>query len=181
MSNIFWWNPLFWAFLAMLGWFLGLLVVGSKTFGKNTFFGIFAVAFAEIPRIILPLDFVKQPRFGDGYILSITGTVILIIALFFGSQVFWIKPFTKPQNVEKLKTSGLYAIVRHPLYFCDAFWPLGLSLIFRSVIGTMLVVVWLIVTYLFAVYEEEKLIAAYGDEYKEYMQKVKWRLIPHLL
>jgi protein-S-isoprenylcysteine O-methyltransferase Ste14 len=49
------------------------------------------------------------------------------------------------------------------------------------VTGTILVIVWFVVAYLFAVYEEENLIAAYGNEYKKYMQRVKWRLIPHLL
>ena len=29
-------TPLFWAFLAMIGWFLALLNVGSKTFGKSS-------------------------------------------------------------------------------------------------------------------------------------------------
>jgi hypothetical protein len=29
-------TPLFWAFLAMIGWFLALLIVGSKTFGKSS-------------------------------------------------------------------------------------------------------------------------------------------------
>lgn len=68
LSN-FWNDSFFWTFLAMIGWFLGLLVVGSKTFGKNTLFGVFCIALAEIPRIILPLNFINQPRFGDGYIL----------------------------------------------------------------------------------------------------------------
>ena len=164
----------------MIGWFLGFFVVGSKTFGKNTLFGIGVVALAEIPRIILPLNFINQPRFGGGSPLLILGTIVLIIALIFGSPVFRIKPFTKPQKDEPLRTTGLYSVVRHPLYFCDTVWPLGLSLIFRSVIGTVLVIVWFLVAYLFAFFEEEKLIEAYGDEYQEYKRKVKWRLIPYL-
>jgi protein-S-isoprenylcysteine O-methyltransferase Ste14 len=60
----------------------------------------------------LPLDFIKQPRFGGGLILSVIGAVILIIALLFGSAAFWIKPFTKPQKAERLRTTGLYAVVR---------------------------------------------------------------------
>jgi protein-S-isoprenylcysteine O-methyltransferase Ste14 len=180
MSTSFWFDPFFWAFLAMIGWYLGFFIVGSKTFGKNTLFGIGVVALAEIPRIILPLNFINQPRFGGGSMLLILGTIVLIIALIFGSPVFRIQPFTKPQQDEPLRTTGLYSVVRNPLYFCDALWPLGLSLLFRSVIGTVLVIVWFLVVYLFAFFEEEKLIEAYGDEYQEYKRKVKWRLIPYL-
>ena len=50
----------------------------------------------------------------------------------------------------------------------------------NSWVGTVLVIVWFLVAYLFAFFEEEKLIEAYGDEYQEYKRKVKWRLIPYL-
>ncbi|MFQ6089022.1 MAG: methyltransferase family protein, partial [Candidatus Methanofastidiosia archaeon] len=175
----FWNNPFFWAFLATIGWGLGFLVVGSKTFGKNTFFGVFVVALAEIPRIILPLPFISQPRFGDGVILPIIGFIVLIVALAFGTPAFLIKPFTRPQKEEKLRTTGLYSVVRHPIYFCDSFWPLGLSLIFSSLIGTVLVVLWFLLAYLLTFLEEEKLIEEYGDEYLKYRERVP-RIIPFL-
>jgi protein-S-isoprenylcysteine O-methyltransferase Ste14 len=171
-------DPLIWAFLAMIGWFSAFSAVGYKTLGKNTWFGIGVVALAEIPRLILPLNIIPQPRFGDGALLLILGSIVLIIALISGSPVFSIQPFTKPQMKEPLRTTGLYAVVRHPLYFCGTFWPLGVALLLRSVIGTVLVIVWLLVAYQFAVFEEEHLIEAYGDEYKAYKNKVKWRLIP---
>lgn len=47
--------------------------------------------------------------------------------------------------------------------------------------GTTLVIVWFLVAYQFAVFEEEKLIEAYGNEYLVYKSKVKWRLIPFLI
>lgn len=175
----FWSNPFFWAFLAMIGWFLGLLVVGSRTFGKSTLFGAFCIALAEIPRIILPLDFVNQPRFGEGVLVPTVGVIILILALAFGSAAFSIKPATRPQRGETLRTTGLYSVVRHPIMFCDAFWPLGLALILGSVIGTVLVVVWFIIAYLLTFLEEEKLIEEYGDEYLRYRERVP-RIIPFL-
>lgn len=180
LSN-FWNDPFFWALIAMFGWFAAFLVVGSKKLGKNTLFGVFAVSIAEVPRIILPLNFIVQPRLGGGLILPIIGIIILITALIFGFPVFRIKPFTKPQEHEPLRTTGLYSVVRHPLYFCDAFWPLGLSLIFKSIIGIALVILWITVTYIFAYFEEEMLIEVYGDKYREYMRIVKWKIIPYIL
>jgi protein-S-isoprenylcysteine O-methyltransferase Ste14 len=175
----FWNNPFFWAFLSTIGCSSGFIIVSSKIFGKNTIFGVFVVALVELPRIILPLPFINQPRFADITLLPIIGFIVLIIALVFGIPAFLIKPFTRPQKEEKLRKTGLYSVVRHPIYFCDIFWPLGLSLIFRSLIGTALTVVWFIIFYLLTFLEEEKLIEEYGDEYLKYKQKVP-RIIPFL-
>jgi len=176
----FWNNPFFWAFLAMIGWYLGLLLLGSKSsLSKNSLFGAFIIALCEIPRIILPLPFINQPRFEEGAILPIIGIVILIISLTFGSAAFLIKPFTRPLKEDKLRTTGLYSVVRHPIMFCDSFWPLGLSLIFRSSIGTALTVAWFTIAYLLTFLEEEKLIEEYGDKYLKYRERVP-RIIPFL-
>lgn len=175
----FWNSPFFWAFLAMIGWFLGLLVVGSRTLGNSSLFGAFVVALVEIPRIILPLPFINQSRFGDGTILPIIGWVILIVALVFGTPAFLIEPFTRPRQEEALRTTGLYSVVRHPIMFCDSFWPLGWSLVLRSSIGTILVVVWFMAAYLLTFLEEEKLIEEYGEKYLKYRESVP-RIIPFL-
>ncbi|MFQ6123971.1 MAG: methyltransferase family protein [Candidatus Heimdallarchaeota archaeon] len=175
----FWNNLFFWAFLSMIGWFLSLLVIGSKTFGRSNLFGVFVVALVEIPRIILPLDFITQPRFGEETILPTIGFIILIGALVFGTPAFLIKPFTMPQKEEELRTTGFYSVIRHPIMFCDSFWPLGLSLVFRSSIGTALVGVWFIAAYLLTFLEEEKLIEEYGEDYLKYKEKTP-RIIPFL-
>ena len=174
-----WNSPFFWAFLAMIGWFLGLVVVGSRTLGNSRLFGVFVVALAEFPRLILPLPFINQPRFGDGLILPIVGGIILIVALVFGTPAFLIEPFTRPQKEEALRTTGLYSVVRHPIMFCDSFWPLDWSLVIRSSIGTSLVVVWFMVAYLLTVLEEEKLIETHGEQYLKYRERVP-RIIPFL-
>ncbi len=176
----FWGDPFFWAFLALIGWASAISVVGNTTTGSHTWFGIAVVALAEIPRLILPLDFVTQPRFRGSPLLLALGGLILLIALIFGSPAFRIHPFTRPQKKEPLRTTGLYAVVRHPLYVCDTLWPLGVALLFRSVIGTVLVVVWFLVAAQLAWFEEEQLLQAYGDEYRAYQSQVRWRLIPYL-
>ncbi len=174
-------TPFFWALLAMAGWFFGLLVVGGRRAGRSTAFGALVVALAEVPRALLPLGFVDQPRFGSGSALPIVGFAVLISALMFATPVLRIRAFTKPDRVEPLRTTGLYGVVRHPLYLCDTLWPLGLSLITRSIVGTLLVVLWGLVAYAFATFEEEKLIEAYGSEYQEYRLRVRWKLIPYLV
>ena len=170
-------NPWFWAFLAMFGWFLGLLVVGSRTFGSRLAFGTVCLVLAEVPRVLLPLPFVEQPRLEGDPFLPVLGAIILVGSLFFGTPVFRIRPLTRPDSRETLRTDGLYSIVRHPLMVCDSFWPLGWSLLWDSLIGVFLTPVWFVVSYLLTFLEEEKLINEYGEQYRRYQQRVP-RIIP---
>lgn len=74
---------------------------------------------------------------------------------------------------------GLYSIVRHPLMVCDIFWPLGLSLMFGSVIGVALTPVWLLVIWVLTEVEAESLVQQYGETYREYQSRVP-RFLPLL-
>jgi protein-S-isoprenylcysteine O-methyltransferase Ste14 len=135
---------------------------------------------AEVPRILLPLPFVSQPRLGpNSPWLVAAGAAILAVSLFFGTPVFSIVPLTGPDRHEPLRTDGLYSFVRHPLMVCDIFWPLGLSLIFGSVIGIVLTPVWLLVIWALTYVEEESLVREYGDSYREFQAPVP-RLFPRL-
>jgi protein-S-isoprenylcysteine O-methyltransferase Ste14 len=169
----------FWAFLASLGWGMGIAVVGSKTLGRRLGFGIVMFILAELPRILLPLSFVTQPRIETSPLLVTLGVIVLAGSLFFGTPVFRIVPLTGPDREEPLRTDGLYAIVRHPLMVCDIFWPLGWSLVFGSLIGIFLTPVWLLVVWVLTHVEEVSLVREYGDTYREYQLRVP-RLFPRL-
>lgn len=67
--------------------------------------------------------------------LIVFGAAVLAGSVLFATPVVRIFPFTAPAGREPLRTDGLYSVVRHPLMVCDIFWPLGLSLIFGSIIG----------------------------------------------
>lgn len=171
-------DPWFWAFLAAVGWALGLGIVGTRRPGRNLRFGIPVFIVAELPRILLPLPFVSQPRIEWNPTLLVTaGAIILAASLFFGTPVLRIVPLTAPDRREPLRIDGLYSIVRHPLMVCDIFWPLGWALIFGSVIGAALTPVWLVVIWVLTEVEEESLVREYGDAYREYQSRVP-RLLP---
>ena len=150
-------NPWFWAFLAAVGWCLGLGVIGSHKIGRYLSIGIVMFILAEIPRLLLPLPFVNQPRFEptSGWAIGFGGFLFLA-SLIFGTPVFRIAPITYPDRHNPLRTDGLYAIIRHPLMLCDIFWPLGWSLLFGSILGIILTPFWCLIIYILTYVEEEK-------------------------
>jgi protein-S-isoprenylcysteine O-methyltransferase Ste14 len=166
-------DPWFWAFLAALGWGLCIGLVGSRTWGRSLRLGVALVLLAEVPRALLPLPFVSQPRIEAGRPLLIAaGAVVLAGSLVFATPVLRIAPFTAPAQREPLRTGGLYSVVRHPLMVCDILWPLGLSLIFGSIIGIALTPAWLLVVWVLTQVEEEALVREYGDAYRGFQARV---------
>jgi hypothetical protein len=156
-------NPWFWAFLAALGWGPGCSTFfGIQSVGRRLPFGIGVFILAEIPRLLLPLPFVVQPRIDPNqHLLVWLGVVVLLGSLFFGTPVFRIVPLRAPDRRAPLRTGGLYSIVRHPLMMCDIFWPLGWSLIYGSIIGVLLTPVWTLVIWAETYLEEAALIREY--------------------
>ena len=171
----------FWAFLAVLGWGPGCgAFFAIRALGRRLEFGIAVFILAEVPRILLPLPFVAQPRIDvNPSLLVWLGLLVLAGSLYFGTPVFRIIPLRAPYHREPLRTDGLYSIVRHPLMLCDIFWPLGWSLIFGSIIGVLLTPVWLLVIWAGTYLEEESLVREYGDAYREFQSRVP-RLFPRL-
>ncbi|MBL8162555.1 MAG: isoprenylcysteine carboxylmethyltransferase family protein [Anaerolineae bacterium] len=82
-----------------------------------------------------------------------------------------------PLPEEPLQTGGLYGLVRHPLYLFSlmAMWPMATmtdSLLAFNIAATLYFVVG-------SLYEERRLVAAFGENYVAYRQRVPW-LIPGL-
>lgn len=78
-----------------------------------------------------------------------------------------------------LETRGLYSHIRHPSYLGLLLSLVGWSLVFRSLLGLLLVlgILWLLMCRMNA---EEKLLAEqFGESYDSYRKRT-WRLIPHL-
>jgi protein-S-isoprenylcysteine O-methyltransferase Ste14 len=172
-------DPWFWAFLAAIGWTFGFALIMSETFGRRPAFGVLCFLLAQVPRVVLALPFVQQPRLPVPWWTAVLGAAILLVTLPFTLAVLRIVPWTAPNAAEPLRTNGWYGVVRHPLMFRDSFWSLGWSLIFGSIIGVALTPVWLAICWMMAVVEEERLVSVYGDSYRRY-QRTTSRLNPFL-
>lgn len=90
------------------------------------------------------------------------------------------------QGDHKVVRDGPYAMVRNPGYAANAilFLAYSLSLSGDIVIGTAIYLQWLFVLLQIRIKGEEEMLLtdqATGDDYKKYMQDVKYKLFPFLI
>jgi len=84
----------------------------------------------------------------------------------------------KAEEVEKLVTTGIYSKIRHPGYLGIILAYLGAALCFQNLLAIVIAVILAALHVLTAIKEEEYLLRRFGEEYRKYMMKVKWRFIP---
>jgi len=173
-------NPFFWAFVGMFGLLIGIVLVSGTKLGQNALIGLTTITVADCSRIILVLPFCPQPRFEIGVWNWVIGGLILAAALVFAVPALSINWRTAPNSQTALKTSGIYCVVRNPIYLADILFTLGFAVMFRSIIGIALVPVWWAAYLAIVLVEEASLERALGQRYLDYKQQVKGRIIPGL-
>ena len=85
----------------------------------------------------------------------------------------------KVEKNQKVVDTGMYAVVRHPMYSITIILFLMIPLILNSIISFFIFLVYPVVIVI-RLLNEEKVLAKDLDGYKEYMKKVKYRLIPFI-
>ena len=78
---------------------------------------------------------------------------------------------------QKIVSTGLYGMVRHPMYTGSVIMMIGIPLALGSYWGLLTVVPAGIVLAL-RIRDEEKLLQEELDGYRDYAQKVRYRLVP---
>jgi protein-S-isoprenylcysteine O-methyltransferase Ste14 len=81
------------------------------------------------------------------------------------------------QANQTVVATGLYGLVRHPMYTGNVIMMVGIPLALGSYLGLVFVIPGLIVLAL-RIRDEEKLLAQELTGYREYTQKVRYRLAP---
>ncbi len=125
-------------------------------------------------------------RFG-WYILplwvSVVGAVVFLLAYvmfaFVLKQNQYLSRTIRVEENQKVVDTGLYGIVRHPMYSATLLLFLSMPIILGSVFAF---VVFLAYPFIIAgrIKNEEKLLEKELTGYNEYKQKVKYRLIPFI-
>jgi protein-S-isoprenylcysteine O-methyltransferase Ste14 len=78
---------------------------------------------------------------------------------------------------QKLVSTGFYGLVRHPMYTGNVIMMVGIPLALGSYWGLVFVIPGVIVLAL-RIRDEEKLLQEELDGYREYTQKVRYRMVP---
>lgn len=145
---------------------------------------IFILAIAVLWLVVLPLD---AERFHSSPIfplwLKFLGAVALVPALYLIERSTidntYLSTRVRIQNERKqhIITTGVYGFVRHPLYLGCALLMFGAPLLVGSVYGLMISLIGLLVI-VCRINGEEKMMIEELEGYQEYMQKVKYHLLP---
>ena len=145
---------------------------------------ISAVAFGSMAAMIVvsALDF----RFGWSTVpaaVSVVGDVLvavgLTIAMLVTIQNGYAAANITVESGQQLSSTGWYRFVRHPMYFGNVILMIGVPLALGSYWGLLIVVVGLVVLAL-RINDEEALLKQQLAGYREYMQKVHYRLLPYV-
>ena len=83
------------------------------------------------------------------------------------------------QEGQTVIDTGLYGIVRHPMYTATILMSLAIPLVLGSWISFALMLVFPIII-LFRIRGEEAVLEEGLPGYREYKEKVRWRLIPYI-
>ena len=113
--------------------------------------------------------------------ISLVGDVLVAVGLglpvLVVSQNSYAATTVRVRAAQKVVSTGLYGLVRHPMYTGNVVMMVGIPLALGSYWGLAFVVPGLIVL-AWRLRDEEKLLQEELDGYREYTQQVRYRLVP---
>ena len=142
---------------------------------------IIAVAFAWLPPHLDRLN--RWTIDGNtvrylGLIITAIGGFVRVATVFELGHRFSI--FVAVQSDHRLKTNGFYRFVRHPSYLGALLAMAGWALVFRSIIGLLLTAAMFVPIIGRIRAEEDFLVRQFGEQYRCYQQRTRWRLLPFI-
>ncbi|MCI4674915.1 isoprenylcysteine carboxylmethyltransferase family protein [Mycolicibacterium litorale] len=141
--------------VGIIGCFFGMLVVAGfdRRFGWST-----------VPAAVSVL--------GDAMVAVGLGMAMLVVF-----QNRYAAANIVVEEGQPLVTTGLYGIVRHPMYSGSMVMIIGMPLALGSYWG-FLVAFAALVLLVIRIVDEEKMLSAELTGYRDYMTKVRYRLVP---
>lgn len=108
----------------------------------------------------------------------VAGIFMIVLGIYLWIQAVIVQKINKKVTEKKLITTGVYSIVRNPVYSAFTFIFTGLLLFTTNyILLTLPFVFWVILTILMKNTEEKWLKNEFGEEYEKYLKKVN-RVIP---
>lgn len=142
-----------------------------------------------LSKLIFPAGFLLSAfdfRYGWSHVplwLVITASVLFLVGYGMYAEVMrenaYLSRTVEVQENQKVISTGLYGIIRHPMYLATLFMFVPLPLILGSFWGLIPFALYPVIIVV-RLLNEEKVLTAGLDGYAAYKTKVKYRLIPFL-
>ena len=91
----------------------------------------------------------------------------------------WLSRTIEVQENQQVVSTGLYGVVRHPMYSATLLLFLSMPLVLNSVFSFILMLLYIPVIAL-RIRNEEQVLERELNGYTEYKQRVKYKLIPYI-
>ena len=89
----------------------------------------------------------------------------------------WLSRTVEVQENQKVVDTGLYGVVRHPMYMSTLLLFLAMPLVLGSVISFVIMLAYIPIIAR-RIRNEEEVLARGLEGYAEYMKRVRWKVIP---
>lgn len=115
--------------------------------------------------------------------VSIAAAVIFLIAYILYAEVLreneYLSRTIEVQEDQKVVDTGLYGIVRHPMYMTTLFLFLSMPLILGSLISFLIMLAYIPIIAK-RIRNEEAVLERGLDGYADYKRRVRYKVIPHI-
>ena len=113
----------------------------------------------------------------------IIGAVLFLLSYAMYAEVMrenaYLSRTIEVQENQEVVSTGLYGIVRHPMYTSTILLFLAMPLVLGSWFSFAIMLLYPVII-VFRIRNEEKVLEAGLEGYTEYKQRVRYRLIPHI-
>ena len=115
--------------------------------------------------------------------LTIIASVVFLVGYALYAEVLrenaYLSRTIEVQENQQLIDTGLYGIVRHPMYTATLLMFLSMPVVLGSARALIIFAIYPILI-IRRIYNEEQVLAAGLSGYTDYQQRVRWRLVPGL-
>ena len=117
----------------------------------------------------------KYSTFLTQYVSNYIRVPIALIVLIISGLLAWTGlkiVFRETREEPQVITTGVFSIVRHPIYLSSILLYLGFILLSLSLLSALVWILIIVFYYMISRYEEKLLIQRFGSAYEEYKKKV---------
>lgn len=115
--------------------------------------------------------------------INIVASIVFIIAYLLYAEVLrenaYLSRTVRVVKGQKVISTGLYGIVRHPMYFATVLLFLSMPLVLGSIISFAIFLAYPFIIGV-RIKNEEEVLSKELEGYEEYKKKVKFRMIPFI-